>query len=466
MTNIVYRPGDLAMSGWTSYNGVANTIGYDSDLRPTGITVVGVQNLTFAYDTADRIIKITNGVHSNYTQTLGYDVLDRLTSVSSSAHTASYTYDGDGNRTYQVVNGVATSFAHAAASNRLNSATGGVNVTYGYNAYGSTTTVNGATAYSYDPFGRLVNAGGAAFLISAEDQRLRKMFGGDTTYFIPDAGGALLADSQNGTWRDYVWLNWRMVAMITGGSVYSLHGDQTGRTLAITGSTAAIVWEAQGLPFDRNTIAGSSSFFRLGFPGQYWDVEDSLWHNGYRDYDYQTGRYVQSDPIGLGGGINTYAYVGNNPVSNIDPLRLCDEHRCNKLQQGLAKGAVQANKFANATGDVATGAGLAALGAAALAPASDGATLVAAAPLAAASGGLGSVSTATSVVSGLLNTAASGGDMRYMITPVLTSTVGRIVGAGIRVIPFVHHAADAVSGYVEGRLGSWAALPPPCMETQ
>lgn len=323
VTNIVYRPGDLAMSGWTSYNGVANTIGYDSDLRPTSITAAGVQNLVFAYDTADRIIKITNGVHGNDTQNLGYDVLDRLTSVSSSAHTASYSYDGDGNRTYQVVNGVPTSVAYAATSNRLNSAVGGINATYDYNAYGSTTTVNGLTTYTYDPFGRLINAGGAAFLISAEDQRLRKMFGGDITYFIPDTGGALLADNQNGTWRDYVWLNGRMVAMMTGGGVYSLHGDQTGRTLAITGPTSsAIIWEAQGLPFDRNTIAGSGSFFQLGFPGQYWDVEDSLWHNGYRDCDATTGRYIQSDPIGLASGVNTYAYAGSNPVSNVDPSGL------------------------------------------------------------------------------------------------------------------------------------------------
>jgi YD repeat-containing protein len=155
---------------------------------------------------ADRIIKVTNGMNGSNTQTLGYDDADRLNSVASPAETASYTYDADGNRAHQVYNGVATNFTYAPTSNRLASASGGMSASYGYNAWGSTTTINGLAAYTYDPFGRLSNAGGAGFLVSAEDQRLRKTSASGTTYFVPDAGGAMLAESLSGTWYDYVWL--------------------------------------------------------------------------------------------------------------------------------------------------------------------------------------------------------------------------------------------------------------------
>ena len=67
------------------------------------------------------------------------------------------------------------------------------------------------------------------------------------------------------------------------------------------------------------TIHTETITINIRLPGQYWDVETELHHNGWRPYDFGLGRYTQSDPIGLLGGLNTYLYVNANPVRFIDP---------------------------------------------------------------------------------------------------------------------------------------------------
>ncbi len=60
----------------------------------------------------------------------------------------------------------------------------------------------------------------------------------------------------------------------------------------------------------------------LRLPGQLYDAHSALHYNYFRDYDPETGRYVESDPIGLAGGLNTYGYVRANPLSWSDPTGL------------------------------------------------------------------------------------------------------------------------------------------------
>ena len=90
----------------------------------------------------------------------------------------------------------------------------------------------------------------------------------------------------------------------------------------MTDATKAIVWDAVYTPFGQvHSIAGTATNNQR-FPGQYADSETGYSYNYFRDYDPTTGRYVQSDPIGLGGGLNGYGYVGGNPFTRIDPRGL------------------------------------------------------------------------------------------------------------------------------------------------
>jgi RHS repeat-associated protein len=98
-----------------------------------------------------------------------------------------------------------------------------------------------------------------------------------------------------------------------------LHADHLGTPQAMTDANAQVLWWRDQTPFGQTVAEGGFSVNPLRFPGQYADVESGLAYNYFRDYDPALGRYIQSDPIGLGGGLNTYGYVGGNPVSYVDP---------------------------------------------------------------------------------------------------------------------------------------------------
>jgi RHS repeat-associated protein len=109
-------------------------------------------------------------------------------------------------------------------------------------------------------------------------------------------------------------------------NVANVYTDQVGAPRVITRATDnAVLWrwdqaEAFGVtPPDQNPTGLGVFTFNQRFPGQVFDAEANTFYNWHRNYRPDTGRYAQSDSIGLNGGLNTYAYVGGNPQTWSDP---------------------------------------------------------------------------------------------------------------------------------------------------
>jgi RHS repeat-associated protein len=162
-------------------------------------------------------------------------------------------------------------------------------------------------------------------------QRASKTTGGTTTYFVySDLDGQLLGEytSTGSPIREYIYLEGERVAMYdhttvepkdstnTKAIVY-LHNDQVGQVQYAYNSDGQIIYERVQTPFGE-TMSEMNVYnvqIPVRFPGQYYDSETGFNQNWNRDYDPSLGRYVQSDPIGLGGWSKYVWVCGAEPCS-------------------------------------------------------------------------------------------------------------------------------------------------------
>jgi len=174
--------------------------------------------------------------------------------------------------------------------------------------------------YGYNPFGERVFK-----RVHHEDGPAT------TTWFLHDGtlvsseidGGDGVSGGGGGD-RHYLYLDdIRPVAMLVGGRVHAIQTDHLGAPRVVTSSDGRTAWSARYAPFGRAEVASDAELtLNLRLPGQYADEETGVHYNVHRYYAPDLGRYLTSDPIGLAGGTNTYAYVNGNPLSAIDPLGL------------------------------------------------------------------------------------------------------------------------------------------------
>lgn len=168
------------------------------------------------------------------------------------------------------------------------------------------------------------------YAYNALEQRIAKTTDGKTARFTYGEDSELLAEQSPGGVRDYLWLSDIPVGVLDGGvsaALAFISADALGTPRVVTSTTGASLWRwpYTSNPFgEAKPISDGGYVLNLRFPGQYFDAESGLNYNVHRDYDATTGRYVQSDPIGLEGGLTTYAYVGANPLLRTDPLGLKD----------------------------------------------------------------------------------------------------------------------------------------------
>lgn len=347
LSNSTYEPlGPVA--SWRYGNGRVLSRTYDLDYRAKTIldNASGGLSLGYGYNTVGELTVLKDGSQSTFQAKYDYDTLGRLTVTrdGSSNPLETYTYDGTGNRKSLLHGGVTDTYVYPEDSHRLSSVSG---VSRSYDAVGNTINIGGAAyefiyngrdrlsqfrqagavkaSYSYNAIGERVAAGSSPNYV--ETYTLYDEFGN----WIGDYDGAGAAKQQA------VWFGDFPVGLIVGNgggqSLLYVQSDHLGTPRAVVDPDRDVAlwsWDAKSEVFGNSSpnqdpdLDGIPFVFDLRFSGQRYDSSTALNYNYFRDYDPAIGRYVQSDPIGLDGGSNTYAYVRSSPVLYSDPRGLVD----------------------------------------------------------------------------------------------------------------------------------------------
>lgn len=317
-----------AMAGIYEGAGTAvwmNSYTYDNLGRRTALNRRYGANTSYSYDAVSRLSSLSHdlaGTANDVTiGSMAYNPASQLTSITRSNDGYAWTghYNEDRTATLNGLNqqsgiGNATtstsvSFTHDGRGNISAIGASG----YGYSSENLLKTGPGSTALTYDPLGRLyeVSNGSATTRFQYDGAQIAAEYNGSNARlrrYVPGPGA-----DEPAFWYEGSGI----------GGAYWYHTDERGSVIALSDSSTAAIGLNKYDPYGK---PASGNLGRFGYTGQAWLPELGMWYYKARIYNPENNvaRFMQSDPIGYGGGMNMYAYVGGDPVNASDPMGLCE----------------------------------------------------------------------------------------------------------------------------------------------
>jgi RHS repeat-associated protein len=340
ISNISYQAFG-GVKGFDYGNGTRYDLTYNLDGSAEQIehSVAGVNffDESYQYRKQNSIDAIVDNIDSLNSQTFAYSVKDELIGAVGKYGDIIYDYDEVGSRTLKDITGETPEVYNMYTdSNRLKEVLIGDakrNFTYDYAGnlatsrwYAASGMVTKQLSYDFDSENRpteLVEGQMNTFVKAYDHNPFGQRIIDGNKRNIYNQRGQLIAVFDGTSMIDYIYLGSFKVALVkqdaSSAEVRYFHNNYMGLPRLITDDLGTVVWSGQFKPFGELYDENAQVSNWVRFIGQYLDEDSGFYYNYFRDYDASLGRYLQSDPIGLAAGVNTYTYVGNNPVNYVDP---------------------------------------------------------------------------------------------------------------------------------------------------
>ena len=302
---------------------------------------VAIDATTYSHDALSRVTGRAHGPSCAATDEFGYNEKGEVTYASINGWEAVYDYDQIGNF-LEVTQGTNSTIYSSSA---LNQYTAAGDAALSYTADGGLTGFGGLT-FAYDSGTRLTSVSSNGVVIAsydydAFDRRVRKVTPEAETTFIYDGWNLVLEEVVHTNGADdrieYVWGKDLSGTLDGAGGVggllylkhngaiyiplYDANGSVIGYLDAAGNLVATFAYDAFGNRIEQSNNPNNRTiehFLRFRYSTKYFDPESGLYYYGYRFYSPVLARWLTRDPIEEQGGINLYAFCGNNGVNGFD----------------------------------------------------------------------------------------------------------------------------------------------------